>query len=73
MQSVVKTRSRVALGDEHLLQVRQQRRPAGTPREHERAPGDPQRDAERRLVRPVAADVADDGVDACRRGTCTAS
>ena len=29
--------------------------------EHERAPGDPQADAERRLVRAVAGDVADQG------------
>ena len=31
--------------------------------EHQRAPGDPQADAERRLVGPVAADVADHRVD----------
>ena len=35
------------------------RRHAG---EHERAPRDPQRDADRRLVGPVPADVADHGV-----------
>ena len=52
----------MALDLEHVLEVGEQLagRHAG---EHERAPGDAQRDAERRLVGPVAADVADDGVD----------
>ena len=58
----MKTCARVPLDGEHVLEVVQERLrlDAG---EHERAPGDAQRDAERRLVGPVAADVADDGVD----------
>ena len=42
-----------------------------TPAEHERAPGDPQADAERGLVGAVARDVADHGEHAPRRASTT--
>jgi hypothetical protein len=48
----------VALGDEHLLE-RGQDLGGRALRERQRAPGDAQADAERRLVGAVAADVAD--------------
>ena len=51
----------LALAHQHLLQ-RGQHRVVRHPGEHQRAPGDPQLDAERRLVDAVPADVADDEV-----------
>ena len=58
MQSVVNIHDEVALVDVHELQRRQQLLGVAAA-EHERAPRDPQADAERRRVRPVARDVAD--------------
>ena len=54
-------RRRVPFVDQHLLQQRE-RLVGRLLREHQRAPGDAQAGAERRLVRAVAADVADQHV-----------
>jgi hypothetical protein len=51
----------VPLADQHLLQFRQHLRLVD-PGEHQRPPGHAQQRAERRLVRAVAGDVADDRV-----------
>ena len=65
--SVAKISGRVALADQHLLE-RGQDRVVGHAGQHQRPPGHPQLDPERRLVHAVPADVADDQVPAGRSG-----
>jgi hypothetical protein len=55
-------RALVALGAHELLEAGEHL-VGRAPGEHKRAPCDPQADAERGLVGPVAADIADDRVD----------